>query len=73
MRRFYASDERAKKLRSDLANIGKKIEAHVVSIKRLELEMSELSTIVNPRQPGILPSNTVKNLKNDGHCMAITI
>ena len=23
-------------------------------------------------QPGTLPSNTVQNPKNDGHCMAIT-
>ena len=34
--------------------------------------MAQLSATVNTRQPGTLPSNTVKNLKNDGHCMAIT-
>ena len=34
--------------------------------------MAQLSAIVNTRQPGILPSNTVQNLKNDGNCMAIT-
>ncbi|KAH0634861.1 hypothetical protein KY284_037647 [Solanum tuberosum] len=27
---------------------------------------------VNPRQPGTLPSNTIQNPKNDGHCMAVT-
>ena len=27
---------------------------------------------MNTRQPGTLPRNTVQNLKNDGHCMAIT-
>ena len=27
---------------------------------------------MNTRQPGTLPSNTVQNPKNDGHCMAIT-
>ncbi|TMX03846.1 hypothetical protein EJD97_013572, partial [Solanum chilense] len=27
---------------------------------------------VNTRQPGTVPSNTVKNLKNDRHCMTIT-
>ena len=26
---------------------------------------------MNTRQPGTLPSNTVQNLKNDGHCTAI--
>ena len=34
--------------------------------------MAHLSATVNTRQPGTLPSNTVQNLKNDGHCMAIT-
>ena len=34
--------------------------------------MAQLSAIVKTRQPGTLPSNTVQNLKNDGHCMAIT-
>ena len=28
--------------------------------------------MANTRQPGSLPSNTVQNLKNDAHCMAIT-
>ncbi|XP_049345386.1 uncharacterized protein LOC125809872 [Solanum verrucosum] len=28
--------------------------------------------MVNPRQPGTLPRNTIQNLKNDGHCLAVT-
>ena len=34
--------------------------------------MAQLSATVNTRQPGNLLSNTVQNLKNDGHCMTIT-
>ena len=34
--------------------------------------MAQLSSTVNPRQPDTLPSNVVQNLKNDGHCMAVT-
>ena len=34
--------------------------------------MDQLSTTVNTRQPGTLPSNTVQNLKNDAHSMGIT-
>ena len=34
--------------------------------------MAQLSKTLNTRQPGTLPSNTVQNLKNDGHCMEIT-
>ena len=65
IRRFDASDEHAKVLRGDLANIGKKVDAHAVSIKNLEMQMAQLSSIVNPHQPGTLLANTVQNLKND--------
>ena len=34
--------------------------------------MAQLSTRVNTRQLGTLPSNTVQNPKNDAHCMEIT-
>ena len=49
MMRFDASDEHAKELRGDLVNIGQKVDAHVISTKHLELQMSQLSFIVNPR------------------------
>lgn len=37
MRRFDANDENVKEIRGDLANIGKKVDAHAISIKHLEL------------------------------------
>ena len=40
MIRFDASDEHAKELRGDLANIRQKVDAHAISIKHLELQMS---------------------------------
>ena len=72
MRRFDANDEHIKKLRCDLASIGKKVDTHAISIKQIELQMAQLSVIVNTRQSGTLPSNTVQNPKNDAHCMEIT-
>ena len=36
MRRFDASDEHIKELRSDLAGIGQKVDTHEISIKKLE-------------------------------------
>ena len=72
MRRFDAGDEQNKELRNDLAGIGKKVDTHAISIKQLELQLAQLSATVNTRQPGTLPSNTIQNPKNDGHCMAIT-
>ena len=71
LRRFDATDEHAKEIRGDLANIGQKMDAHVISIKNFEVQISQLSTIVNPRQPSTLRSNTVQNQKNDGHFMTI--
>ena len=72
IRRFDASDEHNEELRNDLAGIGQKVDTHAISIKNLELQLAQLSTTVNTRQPGTLLSNTVQNPKNDGHCMAIT-
>ncbi|KAK4706807.1 hypothetical protein R3W88_033639 [Solanum pinnatisectum] len=57
---------------NDLSGIGQKVDAHAVSIKQLEQQMNQLSTIVNPRQPGTPLSNTIENLKNDGYCMEVT-
>ena len=72
MRRFDANDEHINELRSDLASIGKKVDTHAILIKQIELQMSQLSKTVNTQQPGTLPSNSVKNPKNDAHCMEIT-
>ena len=72
MRRFNARNENIKELRGDLASIWQKVDTHAILIKQIELQMAQLSATVNTRQPGTLPSNTVQNLKNDGHCMAIT-
>ena len=72
MRRFDASDEHNKELRNDLAGIVQKVDTHAISIKQLELQMTQLSATVNTWKPGTLPSNTVRNSKNDGHYMEIT-
>ena len=72
MRRFDASDENTNELRSDLASIGQKVDAHAISTKHLDLQMAQLSSTMNPLQPGTLPRNTVQNPKNYGHSMAVT-
>ncbi|KAK4726756.1 hypothetical protein R3W88_031673 [Solanum pinnatisectum] len=59
-------------MRNDLFGIGQKVDSYAVSIKHLEQQMTQLSTTVNPRQLGTLPSNTIQNPKNDGHCMTVT-
>ena len=72
MRWLDASNEHAKELRGDLSNIGQKVDAHAVSIKHFDLQMAQLSTIVNQRQSITLYINTIQNPKNDGHCMAVS-
>ena len=72
MRKFDTSDEHAKELRGDLANISQKVDARVVSISILSLQIDQLSNIVNPRQLDTISSNIIQNLKNNGHCMAVT-
>ena len=67
MRWFDSSNENAKETRVDVANIGQKVDAHAISIKHRQLQMYQLSSTMNTRQPGTLPSNTVQNPKKDGH------
>ena len=63
MRRFDHSYENTKELRTDLAIIGQKVDAHPILIKHLELQMAQLSCTVNPRKPGTLPNNIIQNPK----------
>ena len=72
MRRFNASDDHIKEFRSDLAGIGQKVYTHEILIKQLDLKMDQLSVTVNKWQSGTLSRNTVQNMKNDAHYMAIT-
>ncbi|TMW85596.1 hypothetical protein EJD97_022873, partial [Solanum chilense] len=72
MRRFDPSDEHIKELRGDLASIGQKVDTHAFSVKQVELHVAQLFATENTQQLGTLPSNTVRNPKNDVHCMAIT-
>ena len=50
MRRFDASDENIKELRSDVAGIGKKVHTHAISIKQIKLQMAQLYATVNTRK-----------------------
>ena len=52
-RRFKEINENVKDMRRDLCGIGKKVDPHAVSIKNLELQMTQMPTIVNLRTPGI--------------------
>ncbi|XP_015161557.1 uncharacterized protein [Solanum tuberosum] len=72
IKRFDATDENMREMRTKLSGIGQKVDTHAVSIKQLEKQFSQLSATVNPLQLGTLPRNTVQNLKNGGYYMVIT-
>ena len=63
MRRFDDTDKYTKELGSDLARIRQNVDAHAISIKHLELQIAQLSLIVNPRQLSTLYSNSIQNPK----------
>lgn len=72
MKRFDLTDENVKDMHNYFSSIGQKFDVRAVSIKKLEQHMNDFSTTINPHHSGTLPSNTIQNMKNDGHCMTIT-
>ncbi|KAK4706895.1 hypothetical protein R3W88_033538 [Solanum pinnatisectum] len=63
MKRFDSTDENVKEMRNDLSGIGQKVDAHAVSIKHLEQQMTQLSTIhtIDPRMPSRVEVEASKN------------
>ena len=55
MRSFDANDEHIKELTGDLASVGQKVDTHAISIKQIELQMTQLFATVNTRQPSTFP------------------
>lgn len=72
MKMFDSTYDNEKETRPDLSSIEQKLHSHEVSIKQIKQQLCQLSSTLNPRYQGTLPSNTTKNLKNDGQCMTIT-
>lgn len=59
LRIFDVTDKNVKEMQNDLSVIGKKVDAYVVSIKHLKLQMTQMSITMNPRQPSTLLTNTI--------------
>ncbi|OIT39719.1 hypothetical protein A4A49_64869, partial [Nicotiana attenuata] len=62
---------------TSMRNMTELVGSHTASIKKLEMQMRDLSREQNPKQKGILPSDTIANPKGSGsgptsHIMAIT-
>lgn len=65
-------NENVKEMRNYLYGIFQNVDAPAVLIKHLEQHMTHFSTTINLRIPDTLPINTIKNPKNDSHCMKNT-
>lgn len=72
MRKFDVTNEIVKQMRNELSCTCKKVDGHVVSMKHLEQLMNKSSTTMKPRRTEIVPSNTIRYPKNDGHGIVVT-
>lgn len=72
MKRFDLTNKNVKEMIDNYHVISQKVDAHTMFIKKLEQNMNQLSTKVNPHHPSTLLSNSIKNMKNYGHCMEVT-
>lgn len=72
LQRVESTNSGVKKMKGDLSNMSQIVDSHSTFIKQLEHQMGKLSTTLDKRKNGTLPSDTIKNLRKDGHCMVVT-
>ncbi|XP_060177802.1 uncharacterized protein LOC132607737, partial [Lycium barbarum] len=74
LRKVESTDTFCKETRDEVKSMGQVVSSHSTSIKQLESQLGQISAILNQRQKGSLPSDTVANPRNDGEhkCNAIT-
>jgi len=58
-------DKVSKDLKTDFSTLSQTLTSQFVSIKKLETQLVQISTHLNPRQNGDFSSNTISNLKNN--------
>ncbi|XP_059302268.1 uncharacterized protein LOC132054241 [Lycium ferocissimum] len=67
LKKVESTDTFCKETRDEVKSMGQVVSSHSTSIKQLESQLGQISSILNQRQKGTLPSDTIANLANDEH------
>ena len=54
-----------KGMKEDASTLNQTVTSHLISTKQLETQMCYISSYLNPRQQGGLPSDTIANPKSE--------
>lgn len=65
------SGKMLRKMKRNFLQLSKMVTSYLASIKQINNQLGQISSHLNTRKKGGLPSDTLENLNNDVHIMAI--